>query len=1337
MKKKSASHSAFFNPRVLLGVLIVLAGVSLALFAANPFGRSSTASAARNQQQNQPATPPIDPSALPPGFDCSQVFNLGINRQDNMRAGLIMIECGFMQPASPSQGGRVFGTGGLSQWMQKLLPEPLFIGGADVDVILPDAAFPKVTQSESMEWCGPNNTCVVNYNDSRTSGGCYSGLSYSTDNGTTWHAGQPLCTGHGTNFGDPIVVYNAALNLWFAGDLATGCGGQGVGLWTSVDGITWIPGACAANLGGGAGDRESMWVDNNPTSAHFGRMYISFNNFAVGGGALQVVYSDNGTVWTAPITLNASFIRDVQITGDLQNSGRVYVAAMNEEGGGLTTRQNVMYRSTDGGVTWASTTIGGTFAAVGRQNCTQNTYFVCMFNTPITQWRHMGWGEPVANGNFVSLNYAQHGTGADLGDVYFVRSTDAGVTFGTPVKLNTDTGTAMQWQPSMAGGPNGALFASWYDGREVNGGADLNCTAGLSTQNCYRRWGRISTDNGATWQADDMVGRALSPLPGQPDGTVQSDYQGDYDYHSSDNNTTIGGWTDGRVIISGQSQQDVFVNRVPLVTIPCTPGWSAGGVMPSVSVRNAGVFFPADSNFYAMGGRSADTAGNEFTHIFKYNTATNIWGTQAATYPDAQVNNMACGVLTDAGTPYIYCVGGSQAGNAIISARVFRYNPVTDAITTVAAPWPGAGTTTLPGGFTIFNNKLYILGGFDTVTGGGQSTNQIWEFTPPSTWVLKPTVLTVPLSYIPTTTIGSLIYTGGGSSITAGVVTDTNNSFVYNPVANTIGTITAIPRATGETRALSMNVSGTTSMLVMGGGRTAPNPSNQVNVYNPVLNTWSTVIPPFTNARRNFPTATDGFQHIWLSGGYEPTAPAADTEVFCQTAPSPTPTATATASPSPTSTATATASATFTPTPTPSPTATCSQYTITSGTDTIVPGTTDAGSHCDDCITTVALPFSFQLYGNNYSSVNLSSNGNAQFVTTDSSFVSVCIPWAAHDFAILPLFQDLRTDAALSGCSTYPGGSCGIYYSTSGTAPNRIFNIEWRAVLFGNNNSRENFELRIYENSLATNKRFDVVYGEINGAGATQLWAAGVQGTTASGFYTADFCNVAGNPPGGNRSRTYTQPPCGPTPTATASATASPSPTATRTPTATPTASPSCTPSLFRVLIVYSDNAGPPTDVRTQILAEPGATAVWTDGPPAVAFKANNGHTAAGINAYLGIVAQPITGQWGRTIVNAGRCFLVPCGSPTPTPTASPTPTVTPTGTPSCTPSAWQLRANMPTDLYGAAGASNGTFFYAAGGYSFSSGTTLAVVNRFDPVANTWAPMTNMPQAAAFGCADY
>ena len=249
----------------------------------------------------------------------------------------------------------------------------------------------------------------------------------------------------GLTSASPIVVYNAHLNTWFAGDLASGCGGQGVGLWTSPNGITWSAGACAYNTS--FGDRESMWVDNNPSSPFYGRMYISLNDFAVGDGALLVAYSDNGTTW-ATATLNGSFIRDVQITGDVQGSGRVYVATMNEGSGGFANRQNVVYRSTDGGTTWANSTTGSAFAAPGRSLCSASNYFVCMFGTD--SWRHMGAGEPAANGNIVSLDYAQHGAGSDLGDIYFVRSTDAGVTWGTPIKLNTDSGTALQWQPSMA-----------------------------------------------------------------------------------------------------------------------------------------------------------------------------------------------------------------------------------------------------------------------------------------------------------------------------------------------------------------------------------------------------------------------------------------------------------------------------------------------------------------------------------------------------------------------------------------------------------------------------------------------------------------------------------------------------------------------------------------------------------------------------------------------------------------------------------------------------------------------------------------------------------------------
>ena len=124
----------------------------------------------------------------------------------------------------------------------------------------------------------------------------------------------------------------------------------------------------------------------------------------------------------------------------------------------------------------------------------------------------------------------------------------------------------------------------------------------------------------------------------------------------------------------------------------CSPaGWSAGAPLPTPGVRAAGVYFPANGKFYAMGGRASDTAGNEFTHPFEYDPATNTWTTKAATYPDNLVNNIACGVLTDAGTPYIYCVGGSVVSTpTAATGRVFRYNPVTDTISPVAAPWPAA-----------------------------------------------------------------------------------------------------------------------------------------------------------------------------------------------------------------------------------------------------------------------------------------------------------------------------------------------------------------------------------------------------------------------------------------------------------------------------------------------------------------------------------------------------------------------------------------------------------------------------------------------------------------------
>jgi len=314
---------------------------------------------------------------------------------------------------------------------------------------------------------------------------------------------------------------------------------------------------------------------------------------------------------------------------------------------------------------------------------------------------------------------------------------------------------------------------------------------------------------------------------------------------------------------------------------PTTPGWSAGPALPNppaTLVRAVGVYFPANGKFYTVGGRTSDAAGSDYQRVLEYTPGTpGTWVQKAATLPDNFMNNMACGVLTVSGTPQIYCVGGSFATGTTATARVFSYNPATDTVTTLAAGdnWPGndAGTI-LPGGFAVVANKLYIIGGFNINVG---MTQQTWQFDATaavgSKWVQK---LDYPQQrgYVPAAAIGNLIYTAGGPLWDGTTLQDTADSYKYDTVANTWTPITNTPRATGETRAVVVGG----AVWVLGGGRTTPNPSNLVDVYNVAGNSWSAG-PAFTNARRNFPADSDG-STVWLAGGYEPTTAAGDMEIY-------------------------------------------------------------------------------------------------------------------------------------------------------------------------------------------------------------------------------------------------------------------------------------------------------------------------------------------------------------------------------------------------------------------------------------------------------------------------
>ena len=456
---------------------------------------------------------------------------------------------------------------------------------------------------------------------------------------------------------------------------------------------------------------------------------------------------------------------------------------------------------------------------------------------------------------------------------------------------------------------------------------------------------------------------------------------------------------------------------------------------------------------YVAGGYSFDT-GTTINVFQRYNPSTDTW-TVLAPLPTAVL--MASAVYYPT-TNKVYVFGGEDATTGI------NYN-LTQIYDVGSGTWSAGATmpdvrSFMASGYNSANGKIYLIAGYNTGSVFSAQT-QVWQYDP-----VTNTFDTTRLNYPNANGTGGPgfgiinghLYVAGGRDATNSVI---GLVYDYNIAANTWTQRASLPAPN--------NVPGSGVenglLALFGGGNPftfAPDTTGATVIYDPVADSWAA--GPTLNQIRSFPAGTSVGNTLVAAGGYTGSGTTGSTETTTCTGGAGCPA--------------------------------CPAYIITTSTgNPIVPGTTDIGNHCDDCTTDIALPFPVTLYGETFGTgtlIHASSNGSLEFGAASAPFGARCpLPDSLISEAIIPFQGDLYTVNA-----TY-----GIFTSISGSAPNRIFNIEWRAQYYpGTGNA--NFEIRLYENTAC----YDVIYGASTDSGSAE--ESGVQ-KSSSGPATQFSCLAA------------------------------------------------------------------------------------------------------------------------------------------------------------------------------------------------------------------------------------
>lgn len=346
------------------------------------------------------------------------------------------------------------------------------------------------------------------------------GFGYTTDGGATWTKGE---IESGVFRSDPVLDCDASGKLFYnslMGNLTSQI------FPSTTGGATW--GASTFAYGG---DKQWMAIDRTG-GASSGFQYQAWstagNNYAPNTFDRSI---DGGASFQPPVTIPSSPVwgtlavapdGTLYVSGTAGPGGPIYVARSTNAKNGLATPT----------FTTVSLNLGGT-VRLGGPNPAGLLGQVWIAVDPSPGARN-GWVYVLATVQ----------TPTDPVDVMFVRSTDGGQTWSSPVRVNDDPpgNGAWQWFGTMSVAPDGRIEAVWNDTRT---------TADSSMSALYYS---CSTDGGATWSANEQA----SPVWNSRVGWPNQNKIGDYDCMVSDLTGADLAWS-----ATFNGEQDVYYLRIP------------------------------------------------------------------------------------------------------------------------------------------------------------------------------------------------------------------------------------------------------------------------------------------------------------------------------------------------------------------------------------------------------------------------------------------------------------------------------------------------------------------------------------------------------------------------------------------------------------------------------------------------------------------------------------------------------------------------------------------------------------------------------------------------------